>query len=305
MSNNRSQLSQDAVKAKDKIVDSVRDLNTAKITVPLGNPNLKLVHTNQMLFTELPVEAFELANFEVISKALNSIYTRYGTFVLNRWYVETVNITNDGKNPKMDIEVNPVPSTVLKFRDDVKSFETSYEDTLSSNNSQGSTGETKVKSVPQTVKLQNVKGFNKSDQEFIKKVVTKALKKRNNPYNPLPIAFAIYDYYRDHHVYSKYDCMKKIRAHGFEGAWKLKDHNCGDGAATIVAMMRCANLDADIMHKPGHFYVRVEIDGKYYYCDQAGAGGHHNNRELGSAGNDKNVWRGISKSASVVGFKYC
>lgn len=52
--------------AKEKITESIRDLYTAKITLPLGNPNLKLVHTNQFLFTELPTGVFELDNFEEI-----------------------------------------------------------------------------------------------------------------------------------------------------------------------------------------------------------------------------------------------
>ena len=71
-------------KAKEQMVDSVRDLYNVKITLPLGNPNLKLVHTNQMLFTELPEDVFELANFDVIAKALNSSYSRYSGYVLNR-----------------------------------------------------------------------------------------------------------------------------------------------------------------------------------------------------------------------------
>ena len=46
--------------AKEQMVKSVRDLYSVKITLPLGNPNLKLVHTNQMLFTELKEDTFAL-----------------------------------------------------------------------------------------------------------------------------------------------------------------------------------------------------------------------------------------------------
>lgn len=99
--------------------------------------------------------------------------------------------------------------------------------------------------------------------------------------------------------------MQKIRAYGFEGTWKRSGHNCGDGAATLVAMYRCAGFKADIMHKYGHFYVRVNVNGKYYYCDQAGQSGSHNWRTLGSKGNNNNVYHGITSSASVVGFRYC
>ena len=99
--------------------------------------------------------------------------------------------------------------------------------------------------------------------------------------------------------------MVKMRAGGFEKTWKANKHNCGDGASTLVAMFRCAGLNADIMHKPGHFYVRLKINGTKYYCDQSGASGSHNNKTLGKKGDNNNVWGGISSSASVVGFKYC
>ena len=294
-------------KAKEQMVNSIRDLYSVKIKLPLGNPNLKLVHTNQFLFTELSEEVFELANFGAIAQALNSSYSRYSGYVFNRWYIEGRTINNNGKEATMELELNPFPSDVLKFRDDKNSFEKAYTDAVANKNKTANSNSksSSVKSVTKTVKLKNVKGFNKSDNAYIKKVVTKSLKKRNNPTKPLVIAYAIYDYYNNNHVYSKYDCMRKMKAGGFEKTWKNKHHNCGDGAATIVAMMRCAGLKADIMHKPGHFYVRVRVDGVYYYCDQAGAIGARNKRVLGKKGNNNNVWKGISKSASVVGFKYC
>ena len=296
-------------KAKEQMVNSVRDLHKAKIKIPLGNPNLKLVHTNQMLFTELSEEVFELANFGAIASALNSSYSRYSGYVFNRWYIENNTITNNGKEAHMELELNPFPSNILKFRDERDSFDKAYTDatktnTTSKTSNTGKTSKT-VKSVNTGLKLKNVKGFSKSDQAYIKKVVTKALKARGNPTKPLIVAYAIYEHYNKNHVYDNYDCMPKMRAGGFEKTWKNKHHNCGDGAATIVAMMRCANLKADIMHKKGHFYVRVNINGTYYYCDQAGAIGKRNSRTLGKKGNNNNVYGGITSSASVVGFKYC
>lgn len=289
-------------KAKEQMVNSIHDLYSAKIKLPLGNPNLKLVHTNQFLFTELPETVFELANFGAIAQALNSSYSRYSGYVFNRWYIGGRTINNNGKEATMELELNPFASDILKFRDEKNSFEKAYTDATQTNTSK--TSKT-VKSVNTSLKLKNVKKFSKSDNAYIKKVVTKALKARGNPTKQLVIAHAVYEYYNKNHVYSKYDCMRKMRAGGFEKTWKNKHHNCGDGAATIVAMMRCAGLKADIMHKPGHFYVRVRVDGVYYYCDQAGASGARNKRVLGKKGNNNNVWQGISNSASVVGFKYC
>ena len=126
-------------KSRDKVVESVRDLYTAKITLPLGNPNLKLLHTNQMLFTQLTEQEFELANFAEITKHLNSTYNRFGGYVLNRWYVESVTINNKGSSGTIDIEINPFPTTLMKFRDDRNKFFKEYTDAVSSaNNSNNS-----------------------------------------------------------------------------------------------------------------------------------------------------------------------
>ena len=134
-------------KAKEQLIDSIRDLYNAKISLPLGNPNLKLVHTNQFLFTELPTDVFELANMDVIATALNSTYSRYSGYTLNRWYIEGITITNDGHTAKMDLELNPFASNVLKFRDDKQSFGKAYTDATTSNTTTSTSNKTKVKSV--------------------------------------------------------------------------------------------------------------------------------------------------------------
>ena len=73
--------------AYEDMVDSVRDLMSAKITIPLGNPALKFVHTNQFLFLNLPDE-FQVANMEVITKYMGYRFTRYVPYKKNRWYIE-------------------------------------------------------------------------------------------------------------------------------------------------------------------------------------------------------------------------
>lgn len=283
-------------KAKEKIVESIRDLYSAKITLPLGNPNLALVHTNQFLFTELPNDVFELANFDAISKALNSSYSRYNGYVLNRWYVEGITINNDGTKATMELQLNPFASNLLSYRDNKESFQSAYDNAnKSSDNTVNSNSSNSVKSVSNNHKLKNVKGFSKKDQAFIKSVVAKALKARNNPTNPLTIAYAIHEYYKKHHVYKKYYDMHKMANHGFKYTWNHSHHNCGDGAATLRAMFKCAGFDkVDIFLGHGHYWVRVKINGEFYYCDQAGSQGAHNTRTLGKKGNDKNVWRGTS-----------
>ena len=287
--------------AKEEIAKSIRDLYSLKITLPLGNPNLKLVHTNQFLFTELPTDVFELANMSELSKALNSTYSRYSGYEINRWYIEGVTINNEvnGK-ATMELDLNPFASDYRKYHDDKVSFEKAYTDAFSNKTttttSAKKTTTTKKKSVASTTKndivLKDVKGFKKKDQEYIKNVTDKALKKYNFPRNKVKQAKAIHEYYKAHHVYRKYYDMDKMNRYGFEGCWKHKNHNCGDGAATLQAMMKCIGLNPDIMLGHGHYWIRVKINGTYYYCDQAGAPGAHNTRVLGKKGNNNNVWEG-------------
>ena len=107
-------------KAREEIIKSIRDLCTVKLTLPLGNPNLKLVHTNQFLFTELPNEVFELANMEILAEAMSTnSYTRYSGYSVNRWYIEGVTIRNsaDGE-ATMELTLNPFASPLMDFKDE-------------------------------------------------------------------------------------------------------------------------------------------------------------------------------------------
>lgn len=135
--------------ATKKIIDNIRDLYTAKITLHLGNPNLKLVHTNQFLFTELPTDVFKLTNLKVIADALNSSYSRYSGYEVNRWYIENSTITNDGKSAKMELDVNPFASNIIKFQDDLKSFENAFTDAVEAKKQSQESKKKKVKSVPE------------------------------------------------------------------------------------------------------------------------------------------------------------
>jgi len=136
--------------ALEKITESVRDMESLKITLPLGNPSLKNVHTNQFLWTDLPKE-FRLQNMPVISKALNSRYSRWSGYEVNRWYIEGVTINNDGDKFTMDIEVNPFASTLKNYHDGKKELEKAYADSVNaSSNNKNNTNQNTVKSVNNT-----------------------------------------------------------------------------------------------------------------------------------------------------------
>ena len=62
----------DEARAKEAIDKSIRDLLSLKMTVPLGNPMLKYVHTNQMLYCDLGEDVFNLSKMETIAKQMQS-----------------------------------------------------------------------------------------------------------------------------------------------------------------------------------------------------------------------------------------
>ena len=193
-------------KAREQLVDSIRDLYSAKITLPLGNPNLKLVHTNQFLFTELPTGVFELANFDAMAKALNSTYSRFSGYTLNRWYIEAVTITNDGSTAKMELELNPFASNVIKFRDEKNSFREAYTNATTSSSSASSSNNSSSKTKIKSVKTANSTlkgGEGKLIDGLVKKIVgseTDELKK----------AKLIHDWLKKNVRYSYYTVLGTI-----------------------------------------------------------------------------------------------
>ena len=107
--------------ALDKIFEHNRDYLKLDITIPLGNKALKQVHTNQWLFTNLPKD-FDLANWTILAKALNSSANRYEGYVKNRWYIESNDITvNANGKAEMKLGLNAFASThstyAQQFRD--------------------------------------------------------------------------------------------------------------------------------------------------------------------------------------------
>ena len=266
--------------AKEEITKSLRDLLTFNITVPLGNPSYKLIHTNKFVKTSLP-EDFVLDNFGVIGEKLASNSTRNTKYIINDWYVESVTINNDGTNFKMDLELNPFASSIDKNKDNIESFAKAYKDatekaekssTTSSKSSSKSTG-----------------------SKTIDKVVDNAIKGKSKA---LDKAKAIDKAFKNHIIYSfYYDANKtKGKTSNFESAWKNAHLNCADGANILSAMFRYAGLTATIIHtkhsKAGHYIVRLTIDGKYYYTDNAAKSGRKTTRSFGK------VWEGITKGTN-------
>lgn len=273
--------------AKSEITKTVRDLLTFNITVPLGNPNFKLIHTNSFISTKLPSD-FILENFSTIGTSLMSKETRNTTYVNNRWYVESITITNDGSSAKMDLGLNPFASSILEYKDEYKGFIKAFNDAVKQANSSttSTTSSTKSSSKKST------------GSKTLDNVVDKAIKGKSKP---LDKAKVIDKAFKNHVLYSfYYDADKtKGKKTNFESAWKNGKLNCADGANILCAMYIYAGFTAVIIHVPkggaskyGHYIVRVTVNGKYYYTDNAASSGKHTSRAFGK------VWNGRTKGTN-------
>ena len=280
------------MKAKDLITEHARDYLTAKVKIPLGNPALKNVHTNQFLFMEFPSD-FSLQNWETIAKALNSSETRYGGYSKTRWYIEgcTIDVDMKGK-AEMSLDLNAFASTTKEFTEGYRALTTAYEDAV--NKTVSSTKATTTSSTKQTTnavsngKNTTLKGGEGSFiDNKVKSIVgneTDALKKAKLIHEHIR-SKQKYAYYTD----SKYSSAKACYEH-------IKAINCADMSRLTASMMRSAGIDCYVVHSTCHYYTVLKINGKLYCSDNASSA---------STGRDFNkYWKGSScHSGSTVYFK--
>ena len=233
--------------------ESARDYLKLNITLPLGNPALKKVHTNQFLFMDLP-SMFGLKNWESIAQVLQSVSTRFQGYILGRWYIETSTIDVDVKSRKgtMSLNLNAFPSPTDTFSSDFRKFQDAYNNavknanTSNSNSSSSSSGGSKTKS---TNYFSSKAGKNvSSDLATAAKQITEVCSTEEQR------AYCIYDWVDRYVVYSKYWSYK------YSSSQVLTGHkaNCYDTAFLIYNL--CTKC------KPK---VRCEIyNGTYHFLDE-------------------------------------
>lgn len=114
-------------KALDEMAKSVRSLLSFEVKVPLNSPVFKNLHTNSMLWTQLPPE-FKLGNLEKIFKILPSYKVNRGvSYMENRWYVEKVVIKQDHNGLFATITLNPFPSSDSSYSNAIKQYAEAYD----------------------------------------------------------------------------------------------------------------------------------------------------------------------------------
>ena len=259
-------------KSIDMITEHLRELSSLTITIPLDSPVTKKIHTNMMIRTRLKTP--ELQNMKEIGEIVRqTAQTRHSAYTENVWYVEKVDIENKPNSKTMKLTLNPFPMGVGSYVDLLKGFRKTETKTTTT-----STNKTAKKTKTSDITLHNVKGFSKSDNDFIKKHVQKAI---GTAKTDLARAKNIDAYWKKHHKYSLYPGKPHLCNHSFKSQWG-KWHNCGDGAVMLWAMFKCAGLNADILltYDSAHYIVRLKIDGKTYFTDNASCTGCYNRRKF-------------------------
>ena len=261
-------------KALEKIVEHNRDYLKLDLTIPLGNPALKQVHTNQWLWTNLPKE-FDLANWTIIAKALNSNTNRYEGYVKNRWYIEScdINVSADGK-AEMKLGLNAFASSYKSFTDGMRSMQKAYNDAV--NKQDTNTGKKSSASKSTSNAIVNGKnttlkgGEGKVIDDLVKRIV-------GNTTDELAKAKKIHQWLKENVRYGSYACTHHWSA---EACYNNRGYlNCADTARLTRAMMSSAGLNAWVVHRysnNGHFWTLIKINGKIYASDQTGSGSDWN-----------------------------
>lgn len=242
--------------ANEEMFKSIRDLLSVKVTLPLGNPNYKLIHTNMFIWLDLSGYV-DMENFHIIAKAMQSTFSRNTSYEENRWYVEGVTINNDSSKGTMELELNPFPSTLRGYNKELAGFKKAYQDAQnkenSTNTSTTSTGNSTLKG-----------GQGEVIDNLVKNIC-------GNITDELEKCKAIHNWLCGNVIYSSYECSKY---HTPEACYNNRTHiNCADTAILTCSMMLSAGLNAYIVHRPyngGHFWTIIEIGGKRYASDQTG-----------------------------------
>lgn len=258
-------------KALEEITKSIQGLETLQITLPLGNPNLKKVHTNQFLWTDLP-KGFKLANMARISKGLNTADSRFSGYEEDRWYVQGITINNNGSDFSMTLDCNPFASNISTYRDAKNSFSKAFNDAVNkkqNNNSNKTKSNNAVASVTGNTSLKGGQG------KFIDDLVKKIVGKETDPLRKAKLI----NYHLKGYLYYKYYCCGKYGTNA-EKAYKAQHLNCGDTAMLTTAMMRSAGLDANVVQGPYHFWCVIKINGKEYASDNTSNEGEHCYRDF-------------------------
>lgn len=269
--------------AREEIVDSMLGLCDFNITVPLSEKTQN-IRTDTFIYLE-PLDFMN--KIEYIYNSLtnkNGVGCKECKLVPYRkgyWYVKGVNIKYDTEQT-MTLTLVPLP-TVYKNNYTPQTNKTT---TTVKNSSK------KTANNDSNVKLKPPSYLSTSDKAWATKTVLKAIGTKRDP---LKMAIAIDKAFKSHIFYNYYyNAQKTPSSHNLKGAWNNKHLNCADGANVLQALFKTARLNCKILHVPGHYIIRLIINGKKYYTDNAASTGSHTTRPFGQ------VWKNMTNGSVVT-----
>ena len=259
------------IKLISELTNGITEVAEVTITIPLSAIT-KRIHARMFIQTKLSLP--ELQNMKQLGQIFKqNAYYYNASYVKNVWFVKKTKVSVSPSEKSMTL-------TLLPFNDTYESEAS----TLSGLTEQTNTT-TKTEKTTETTLNKVLSG---DEQTFLENIVKKAIGTKTGK---LEQALAIYKYYQDNHVYSFYACMT---SKSFKTLWNKTRQNCGDGARTLAYMFKSIGLEPYIMNGHNHFWIQVEIEGKTYYCDQAGEIGAHNWRHMGTGTGNDVVWQGAN-----------
>ncbi|MBQ7927708.1 MAG: transglutaminase domain-containing protein [Methanobrevibacter sp.] len=277
-------------KSIELIQESARDLLTMKLTLPLGNPALKKVHTNQFCFYDWEsTSAMHLKNWEKLAEVYSSIYTRFGGYKLGRWYIETNTIDVDIPNRKaeMKLELNAFPSKLTDFTSDARKFQEAYNNLFRNNTNSSSKSTSSGKKTTNSTSKNNTKLFpTKAGRNISTNIKTAAKQITEGCNTEEQRAYCIYDWV------DKYVSYKKYWGYGKPSSAVISSHtaNCWDTAFLIYNLcsackpkVRCEIYNGRyhfIDETCGHLWNKLPYKGKMTFADT----GRSNRNPIGSHG---------------------
>lgn len=275
------------------IQKSAREYLKLKVKIPLGNPALKKVHTNQFCFLDMPA-VFQLDNWETIAQIFQSITTRFNGYTLGRWYIEAVTTDVDA-NGKMEMELtlNAFPSATDSFTSSYRKFQDTYNNAVnkssnnssSSNNNSNSSNSSSSNNNNTTVKSNNY--FPSKAGKNVSSNISTAAKQITEGCNTEEQrAYCIYDWVDRYVVYRYYS------GYLHPSSWVLTNKlaNCWDTAFLIYNLctackpkVRCEIYNGNyhfLDYSGGHLWNKLPYKGKMVFADT----GRSNRNPIGSHG---------------------
>ena len=272
-------------KAQEEVTKHGNELLDFQIKLPLNHPMFKNLHTNQMLFTELPKD-FKLGNLAELFKILPTwrINRGYGTeYQENRWYIKEQRIKCDSNGLFSTLTLTVLPTSYSVYKEALRQYRDAYvqafeQKTENSTGSGGGAGEARLgNDSTETSDIACATGRywgHAGDNENFDECAKKGYAQEGRGYydfarqfnSPIELAKALasrfsYESYSDHHDGNA------------EETWDGGNIycNCWDACRLVKCCFDAAGFDCIVVtgsiYEGGHGWNAVKHNGRWYTFD--------------------------------------